>query len=65
MKKYKLKKEIKIGGVLLITILLSINHAALTIDFITEVIIKSISLYAVMLYTPKMIKETIKFFKEN
>lgn len=65
MKKYKLKKEIKIGGVLLITILLSINHAALTIDFITEVIIKSISLYAVMLYTPEMIKETIKFFKEN
>lgn len=65
MKKYKLKKEIKIGGVLLMTVLLSMNHAALTIDFITEVIIKSISLYAVMLYTPEMIKETIKFFKEN
>lgn len=65
MKKYKLKKEIKIGGVLLMTALLSMNHAALTIDFITEVIIKSISLYMVMLYTPEMIKETIKFFKEN
>lgn len=65
MKKYKLKKEIKIGGVLLMTVLLSMNHAALTIDFIIEVIIKSILLYEVMLYTPEMIKETIKFFKEN